>query len=285
DVTSLGGASAVTVSDGTTTFAGVSTGIQTFGPYPSGTTVAFTVTSDDDGTYTSGESVTFTCPPANDDCSGATPLTIGVTPADNPVDGTVAGANADAVPNGCGSNGPGVWYSILVPSDGIVNIEIGPDAATGDTGFDSVIEAFSGDCTTGLTSIDCDDDSATGSFSALDLTGLTPGETIYVRVWEYGGGQYEPFSIAAYNPAAADTSDLALVGFNYYPNPVTNELTMTANETINSVSIFNMLGQEVRNSTPSSLETKIDMTNLANGTYFVKAQVGSSVGTFKVIKK
>jgi hypothetical protein len=45
-----------------------------------------------------------------------------------------------------------------------------------------------------------------------------------------------------------------------------------------------LLGQEVKNISPSSLETSIDMNNLANGTYFVKAQVGNAVGTFKIVK-
>ena len=84
--------------------------------------------------------------------------------------------------------------------------------------------------------------------------------------------------------AVAAINDLATVGFNYYPNPVNNNLTMTANENITSVSIFNMLGQEVYTQKLSTLEANIDMSKLSNGTYFVKAQVGQAIGTFKVIK-
>ncbi|HIP47808.1 MAG TPA: T9SS type A sorting domain-containing protein [Lutibacter sp.] len=79
--------------------------------------------------------------------------------------------------------------------------------------------------------------------------------------------------------------DLAKVGFNYYPNPVENNLTMTANENITFVSIFNMLGQEVYNEKLSTLEANIDMSRLSNGTYFVKAQVGNTVGAFKIVKE
>ncbi len=85
------------------------------------------------------------------------------------------------------------------------------------------------------------------------------------------------------DPAAI--TDLDAVGFNFYPNPVSKELTMTANETIKSVTIFNMLGQEVKTIRPSTLEATIDMSTLATGTYFVKAHVGESVGTFKVVKQ
>jgi len=85
--------------------------------------------------------------------------------------------------------------------------------------------------------------------------------------------------------STVSVDDLEAVGFNYYPNPVSKDLHLTARENITNVSIFNMLGQEVKSIAPSSLETTINMSNLANGTYFVKAQVGDAVGTFKVVKK
>ena len=98
-----------------------------------------------------------------------------------------------------------------------------------------------------------------------------------------GRGEVEDYTIVV--DSSLSTNDLATVGFNYYPNPVNNTLTMTANENITSVSVFNMLGQEVKNEKLSTLEAHVDMSNLANGTYFVKAQVGQTVGTFKVVKK
>ena len=65
-------------------------------------------------------------PPANDDCSGAIPLTPGNIFASNPIDGSVTSATSGTEPtNGCGSNGPGVWYSVVVPADGIITIETG----------------------------------------------------------------------------------------------------------------------------------------------------------------
>jgi hypothetical protein len=126
---------------------------------------------------------TLPAPPVNDDCSNSTALVPGSDFNTNPVDGSELGATADAEAAGCGSNGPGVWYSIVIPESGSITIETGPDQATATTGFDSVIEAFSGDCGA-LTSIGCDDDGAgSGNYSQLSLTGLTAGETIYVRVW------------------------------------------------------------------------------------------------------
>ena len=222
-------------------------------------------------------------PPANDDCANAVAITPGSVFGTNPVDGTVTSATLGSESNDCGSNGPGVWYSVLVPADGNITIETGVDAATGNTGFDSVIEAFSGTCGA-LTSIDCDDDGAAGNFfSLLNLTGLTAGSTIYIRVWESGGNQDEPFSISAYN-ATLSVSSNGIEGFSMFPSPVTNILKFIALDTIETISVFSLLGQEVIRTFPNTLETELSMTHLQTGVYIVKVKVGEQIGTYKVLK-
>ncbi len=84
---------------------------------------------------------------------------------------------------------------------------------------------------------------------------------------------------------SAATNDLALVNFNYYPSPVKETLHIRAQENITQISIYNMLGQEVINITPRSTSKDISVSNLANGAYFIKAQVGSYSGTYKFIKQ
>ena len=241
---------------------------------------------------TAGNSVDFCLeeftpppPPANDDCSGAIPLTPGNAFASNPIDGSVTSATSGADPvAGCGSDGPGTWYSVVVPADGIITIETGPDAATGNTGFDSLIEAFSGTCGA-LTSIECDDDDAVANlFSILELTGLTPASTIYIRVWESGGNEDEPFSISAYN-ASLSIEDNKIDGFSIYPNPVNDILRFNALDAIESVSIYNLLGQEVLRTQPNVSNTEVDMTSLPSGIYVVKVKVGEQFGSYKIIKE
>ena len=87
------------------------------------------------------------------------------------------------------------------------------------------------------------------------------------------------------NGATASTGNLDLVDFSYYPNPVKDELRMQANEAITSVSVYNILGQQVKAFSPSDLEAKLDLTSLVSGTYMVKAQVNDRIGTFKVVKE
>jgi len=223
-------------------------------------------------------------PPTNDDCAQAISLTPGSVFGTNPVDGTVVSATEGTESNDCGSNGPGVWYSVVVPSDGNITIETGPDALTGDTGFDSVIEAFSGTCGA-LTSIECDDDGAAGNlFSILDLTGLTAGSTIYIRVWESGGNQDEPFSISAYN-ATLSISNNVIEGFSMFPNPVTDILKFNALDKIQTISVYNLLGQEVIRTSPNTLNTELSMAILQTGVYLVKVNIGSQLGTYRILKE
>ena len=248
----------------------------------------FYVRSDCGGVYSSWVQISYTTPatpPMNDDCLNATALTPGAVYTDNPVDGTVAGATDDLELASCGLDGAGVWYSIVVPASGDITIEVSDDSLGG-TGFDSVIEAFTGTCGA-LTSIGCDDDGAAGfdGYSLLNLTGLTGGETIYVRVWEYGGNDEEPFSISAFSASLGIDDVNNEAAFTFYPNPVKNTLTLNAQKTIEQVAMYNMLGQEVLRATPNAVDSDLDMSNLQTGTYFVKVTIANVTQTIRVIKQ
>jgi hypothetical protein len=63
-----------------------------------------------------------------------------------------------------------------------------------------------------------------------------------------------------------------------YPNPTTGMLNIT-NADDATVTVFNMLGQEVMNA--YNVKT-INMNNMANGSYFVKVQTQNNVITKKI---
>jgi|GEM_PF-2746995 len=84
--------------------------------------------------------------------------------------------------------------------------------------------------------------------------------------------------------------DLRTPGFDsakltYYPNPVSDMLTVTYSNAIESVEIFNVLGQKVYQKTHNSQEVKIDMSSLATGNYIVNVMANGLVKNIKVIKK
>ncbi len=71
----------------------------------------------------------------------------------------------------------------------------------------------------------------------------------------------------------------------YYPNPINDNLTIKAAHTIKFISITNVLGQQIKHSTPFANSITIDVSNLDKGTYFVKTQISNKIEVFKIIKK
>ncbi|WP_394759292.1 T9SS type A sorting domain-containing protein, partial [Flavobacterium sp.] len=68
-------------------------------------------------------------------------------------------------------------------------------------------------------------------------------------------------------------------------NPVKDVLNLSYTKEISNVSVHNLLGQEVMTKTINATQSKIDMSNLANGTYLVKVTVDGLVKTLKVVKE
>lgn len=226
-------------------------------------------------------SFTTVAAPANDDCANAVALTPGGVFADNPVTGTNVGAtNSNPPAPGCASfNGGDVWYSVVVPASGSITIETGTGTIT-DTGM----AVYSGTCGA-LTLIECDDDdSANGYYSMIALTGQTPGATLYVNVWEFGGDFSGDFQISAYDASlASNTFDNT--SFSYYPNPVKDVLNLSYSKNIDKVQVINLIGQEVITKSINATTSEVDMSNLPSGTYIVKVTADTQTQTIKVIKE
>jgi hypothetical protein len=85
-------------------------------------------------------------------------------------------------------------------------------------------------------------------------------------------------------PTSLGVSDLDAKGFVAYPNPVSSVLNLKANEAISSVSIINILGQEVYSSSIDALNATIDMSNYASGAYFVRVNINGTEGIVKIVK-
>jgi len=81
------------------------------------------------------------------------------------------------------------------------------------------------------------------------------------------------------------TGSNALQTLTCYPNPVKNVLNLKNASAINSVAIYNTLGQQVLNSAVNTTETNLDLSALSNGIYFVKVQAGESSKTIRIVKE
>ncbi len=80
-------------------------------------------------------------------------------------------------------------------------------------------------------------------------------------------------------------SDLTSVDFDYYPNPVNEVLTIQSQVTIESIDVYNLMGQIVLKSSTIS-QGKIDLSALNEGIYLVKVTFdGGYTETLKIVKK
>lgn len=74
-------------------------------------------------------------------------------------------------------------------------------------------------------------------------------------------------------------------GFSFYPNPSNNTINLNAKEKINSVIFYNQLGQEVKKANIDTINSQLDISDLPNAIYFMKVQIGNTVGVVSVIKE
>ena len=84
---------------------------------------------------------------------------------------------------------------------------------------------------------------------------------------------------------ALSTAKFDASSIKMYPNPVKNTLTIEANSTIQKVSVYNVLGQEVMAKSPKSNSTTLQTSALQKGVYMVKTEIDGNVSMRKIVKE
>ncbi|MFN0274495.1 MAG: T9SS type A sorting domain-containing protein [Chitinophagales bacterium] len=112
---------------------------------------------------------------------------------------TVGATYTSGVPSpGCGSfttSSRDIWYYLTVPASGNIIIETIAGTIT-----NGAMALYSGTCSS-LTLIECDDNDMPGASNMplLDVSGLSAGSTVYLRLWKFLTGT-GTFNICAYAP-------------------------------------------------------------------------------------
>ena len=221
----------------------------------------------------------------NDECINARPLIPGGTFQEHAVIATNVGAtkSVGAPAPTCAVFGFGgdVWFSTAVPADG--NITIETQADPGSPLLDTGITVFSGDCSA-LTTLGCNDDVGTTSFSRLSLTGLTPGSTIYARVWEYANDTFGTFQVSAWNTALPSTA-FEKNELNYFPNPASDNMNVSYVQAIQQVTIYSVLGETLFTANFDANQVQFSVSQLPVGTYWMKIESNKQFQVVPFIKK
>jgi hypothetical protein len=224
---------------------------------------------------------TLALPPSYDTCSNAMVLPVTNSCANTIVTNDGATDSGETSPSCANYQGGDIWFTVEIPSSGHVIVET--NSAANSSVTDTGMAVYSGTCGS-LNEIDCDDDDGTGYFSSIELSGRTPGEIIYVRVWEYGNNSFGDITICAHDAAVA-LDENQIEGLKIYPNPAKNILNISAQKNIESISLFNISGQAVMSVYPNKTKQQIDISQIPQGVYFVKIQVNGQLTATKLVKE
>lgn len=170
-----------------------------------------------------GAFTTIPAAPVNDSCLGAVSITIG----GSAVNGTTLNASQSQAGT-VGSADDDVWYSFTA-SRTAHTIMVSPSAS-----FNPVVELFSGNCGA-LTSVMVINEAGIGGVEALNATGLTPGVTYFVRVYDFTSSMVEN---PTFNIRIKDI-DLAVTSFVSPSNNNCGNQTVTVNVRNNSSADIN----------------------------------------------
>jgi hypothetical protein len=92
-------------------------------------------------------------------------------------------------------------------------------------------------------------------------------------------------NIYFYNSATAGVDKDNLLNVSVSPSPAANDLRISAQDIIENVTIYNVLGKRVVNSNINKKEDVIDVSSLNTGIYILKYTINNAVGTIKFIKE
>ena len=228
-------------------------------------------------TATAGQNTSFDIcvgtpppPPTNDNCSGV----IDLASLTSPVSGSTTYASNDFI-LGClsSSSAKDVIYSIQVPDGATLSIGQTSNA------YDSKHSLRYGNTCPGDQLIVCTDDSDIQTETWENNTGAD--QTVYWIQSAYSGsGDYT----LAWTMTPLSIDDQTLKQFTYFPNPVNDMLTIRAQKDVDDITVYNMLGQVVKQQTPNTMDCTVDLSAMQSGAYFVQISIDNTVETVRVLK-
>ncbi len=122
---------------------------------------------------------------------------------------------------------------------------------------------------------------------ATGLSSNTMYEAVVISICSFDFDQelYVFSEKVAFTTIELGLADATIEGFTFYPNPSSDVINLTATENIETVAIYNLLGQKVIDQNINATRSQLDVTNLVTGTYFMEVSADGKTAWHKVIKK
>ena len=90
--------------------------------------------------------------------------------------------------------------------------------------------------------------------------------------------------VRVYENATLSTTNFSNNTISFYPNPTNDIINVSSSETIERITVYNLLGQEVFSKEINSNDFKLDINNQASGTYIAKINSKGKSQSIKLIK-
>lgn len=216
-------------------------------------------------------------PPPNDDIANAIDLmTVGCPFTDENV-AMPAATNEAGTPAGCDINGAnGVWYEFTPEINGFITGSISSPAGVSSVTFYTAPDQSSNE--TDLVHVDYyQNQCLPGTSATIPVIG---GETYYCFVVNTGGG-----TDIVFDNCQLGTASNEIEGFVYSPNPTSERVNLASVQNIQTVVLYNILGQKLINLNVDATTTQLDVAHLAAGAYLMEVTVDGQKGVYKLIKQ
>ncbi len=191
----------------------------------------------------------------------------------------------NASPTCGGYSGGDVWFKFTTPTNGN-DVAVIHSNTQGDwSSFSFAIYSNH----TSDTYIHCNtiyvEGNASGPYDERIITGLAQGTEYYLRAWDWGNNDSGVSAFYLREDSTSGVEDYTSLDFNYYPNPATNLLNVSAKDDITAITLTNMMGQQVITLSPNSQEVKLNIAHLPQGIYMMNVMMDDKSKTVKIIKK
>ena len=127
---------------------------------------------------------------------------------------------------------------------------------------------------------DFDSGTITGNGEQFSYTFTVPGVNDY-RCEVHPGTMFGTITVEA----IASIEDKFAMNVSYFPNPVSNNLTVTSLFVLDAYEVVDVLGKKVASRALEGNIADIDMSQLNSGVYFVTVSSNNLQKTFKVVKQ
>ncbi|MDC8005150.1 T9SS type A sorting domain-containing protein [Aureisphaera galaxeae] len=185
---------------------------------------------------------------------------------------TVEGDN----PSGCNIDGAnGVWYNITPESDGVISAAIASPAGASFVNFFTAPDENAS--VSDLVLVDWfDNQCAPSTSTTIPVTG---GQAYYIYVVNTGGASDVTIDC---DLLSVDENNLSNI--QTFPNPVDSKLNVQANDPVETITVYSILGQKLMDKAPDATSVEVDMSILERGVYLVVIATERGTKTVRILK-